>query len=138
MRRFVSILLIFLLVGQSLAAAPHWHGEETGCDTEEHAARPHVHLHGEKGHHHEHASQAPEPEPVEHDSDAVFLTADDAVIDNVSTSVPKLTWSWFSVCPIAASSIQAACKAETRYCLGWDSPLRPSCARYEQLLSIRC
>ena len=138
MRRFVSIFLIFLLLGQSLAAAPHWHGEASGCDTEEHDARPHIHLHGERGHHHEPASQAPEPGPIEHDSDAVHLTSVDAVNDSAGTSVPKLTCSWLSVCPISASVFQAFYEAKCRYRLDWDDSLRPSCARYEQLLSIRC
>lgn len=140
MRRFVSILLMFLLVGQSLAIAPHWHGDESEADATEHAARPHVHLHGESGHHHDPAPRPTEsaPEPVEHDSDAVFLTADEAVMDTTGTVVPPLTWSWLHVCPISASGFDLIRPADARVRVDWGDLLRPSCARYEQLLSIRC
>ena len=147
MRFFLTTLLIcLLLVTQSLAAVPHWHFESADLTPVQHANRPHVHLHAVGGHHHHGengTSTSPGPvspsEPADHDGDAIYLGDSDAVIQVASDLSPEL-----------AGSFQPACWVNTS-CLGTDLGnairvasisghllLRPNCARYVQLLSIRC
>lgn len=87
MRKLVAILLIpFLLFGQTVGAA-HVHPGATPESAAEHAARPHVHLHGHEGHSHalghshadfsyeESEDAGDEPrlrEAVDHDADALY------------------------------------------------------------------
>lgn len=102
-RRAVSLLLLPCVLLTQSAALGHAHG---GSQSAGHGLRPHVHTkllatdhrhdhshhhHGHSGHHHHHhdddddvreSEPYPEPQPVppsDHDSDAVYVSAHDAV-----------------------------------------------------------
>lgn len=147
MRFFLTTLLIcLLLVTQSLAVVPHWHFESADLTPVQHANRPHVHFHGVNGHHHHgenltSTSSYPtsSSEPVDHDGDAIYLGDSAAAIKAASELSPGL-----------AASSQLGCWVNIS-CLGTDLGngnrvasisghvlLSPRCARYVQLLSIRC
>lgn len=144
-----TLLIPFLLAGQLIAAAPHWHGEVRGSMDPPHDEQAHFHLHALSGHsvagHHSHEHEAvtpnaPAEEPVsgEHDGDAVYIADVDVLNEGGSVKVPDLATSLLlfeHVLPSYGQLVHNLCP--------WSSPgvdrlLRPKCARYQQLLSIRC
>lgn len=147
MRSAVSItLIIFLLVGQMLIAAPHLH--EGACAEEHagHAAQPHFHLHGavhhagaDHGDHCHHTSQEQTAsESSEHDGDAVYLVDVDLSHDSGSTYSLVSAISLMGFGAVALSG-----RISDQEALGphnWSSInlQRPKCALYLRLLSIRC
>ena len=140
MRPFISTTLILvMLLGQAIAAAPHWHAEVVDVEPAAHAARAHVHLHSDHDHAHHHEPEAPaEPASDQHDDDAVYVT--DLDLTNVSNSIslPELAAS-FAVLP----SIHTHAVPVLGDVLGWlrdhfGDGVPPQCALYAQILSIRC
>jgi hypothetical protein len=129
-RRVVSLTLVPCLLLTQSAALGHAHG---GDEPAGHDARPHLHTaptsddhhhhHGPGGHSHHHDADDAEPEPrspdsppsqPEHDADAVFVAAGDAVLAGRSQAVDEtppsiLTW-WLAagVGPFAACSNRSA------------------------------
>lgn len=116
-RRFVSLLLLpCVLLTQSAEVFGHAHG---GGQPAGHDLRPHVHTnpvavgsqqdhhhHGPGGHHHHHSDVEDNPEPdaqptplpeppSDHDTDAVYVNATDAVVGERSepnTEVESSDW----------------------------------------------
>jgi hypothetical protein len=136
-RTVSSILILLLLVSQSLFCVPHSHAGSSIVEPDGHAARPHVHLHG--AHHHDGddtPSSTGGPVP-DHDSDAVYAGDDQFLRNGKVAKVTRadLTAVYFTT---DDSSVNAALgRVWTQY----GSPQllrRPNCARYLQLLSIRC
>ncbi len=56
LRRVLTMLLIIPLLGSQLPALPHTHADTGMAEPEDHASRPHVHMHRQVGHHHHHGS----------------------------------------------------------------------------------
>ncbi len=134
-RRVVTLVLLpCVLMTQSAAVMGHAHA---GSQPADHALFPHIHLgsvpfghshdHGPDGHHHPHDDdddqsddslpiQQPEP-PPEHDSDAVFVVAMDAVVAESSSEGEDVGATvWLTVDPdsdlrtsYAASTLSAIC-----------------------------
>ena len=141
MNRAVSVILIpLLLVMQSLFCVPHSHAGSSIAEPEGHAARPHVHLHDADHQHgpHSHHSDGIEtpPSTPDHDSDAIYaadyqLFHDGKVAKVAAPELTALYVTWGE---------SAAHVSLCRLCSPLLSPpmLRPKCARYLQLLSIRC
>lgn len=142
MKRAVSTILIpFLLVSQSLFSVPHSHAGSSIAEPDGHAARPHVHLHGAHQHHGHHEDGDDTPSSTseqlpDHDSDAVYAGDDQLLLDGKVTKVPNAELT--AVYVIADDS--SAKVALRRLRVQPDSPpiLRPNCALYLQLLSVRC
>tara|TARA_R110002074_G_scaffold214998_3_gene384909 strand:- start:2122 stop:2745 length:624 start_codon:yes stop_codon:yes gene_type:complete len=99
MNRFLLLLLIpFLVLGQCL---PHSHAGSGAVDSDGHALRPHVHLHGHAHNdvhvhddHHEHADEGESTSPsdslapaAEHDSDAVYSAASGQLLTRTSGAI---------------------------------------------------
>ena len=148
MNQAVSTILIpLLLVSQSLFSVPHSHAATSVNEPDGHATRPHIHLYSANHHddHHDDHSDGDEPHGItdehlpDHDSDAVYvgdiqflsqarandivkaeLSADDLVYDAVSLLVAPTT------------------NAILRNRQPAPTTLRPRCALFLQLLSIRC
>jgi hypothetical protein len=127
--RAVVLLLIPTLLLQGSFFA-HSHAADGDHESPKHARKPHFHVpgsgpdsrhdHGPNGHHHPHddADDAPEPEsappepghPSDHDSDAVFVAAVDAVAADRSQSEQVdclIVWT-------AASSIMVVSDSEAQ------------------------
>ncbi|MEW4452275.1 hypothetical protein AB1L30_06260 [Bremerella sp. JC817] len=148
MRSVVSVcLILFLLVGQSFAAAPHWHFDQTEVEAGQHADRPHVHWHGDHDHGHHHAVQTqeelptelpPGSESTEHDDDALYVSIVDLVVGSVSVELPELLLIaiWQRSLSEQLTAAMVSPTDSTGQAIS-DSP-HPRCALYMQLLSIRC
>ncbi|MCI0458241.1 MAG: hypothetical protein L0Z62_14850 [Gemmataceae bacterium] len=110
-RRVVCLLLMPCLLLTQAASVGHCHG---GFEPAGHELRPHFHTqpppvrqdhhHGHGGHHHHHddgdevpepdTQPTPQPEPLsDHDSDAVFITSVDVVLNARSAVDDGLTAS---------------------------------------------
>lgn len=130
------LLLQFVLLTQSAAAFGHAHG---GGQPAGHHLRPHVHTnpvavdshdaHGPGGHYHHHddLKDIPEPDtqptpkpapPSDHDSDAVYVTATDAVVverSQPTTQVESSDWwsfpdlTTFAACNAAPPTRPVVC-----------------------------
>lgn len=129
-RRVLSLLLLpCVLLTQSVAFGhSHVGGQPAGHDLREHIhtnpvvvdshnAHGHRHHHGPGGHHHHHddvtdtaepnAQPKPQPEqPSDHDTDAIFVNATDAVMVERSEAVTQVEslnwWSFSDSAPFAA------------------------------------
>ena len=117
LRRVLSTVLIFPLLGSQLPAMPHSHAGTGISEPNDHAARPHVHLHGHGHHHHgdghSHHHHAPvaNSKPVkvkrtpitavnavgEHGDDAVYLP------EGSTYSPTSKSLSWKPVSQITAT-----------------------------------
>ena len=141
-RAVSSILIPLLLVSQSLLSVPHSHAGTPIVEPDGHAARPHFHFHDahhDHGHH-EDGDDTPssnDEQVPDHDSDAFYAGDDQLLHDG---RVPKIAKAELTaVCSISDDS--SANETLGRF---WSQPgspplpLRPKCARYLQLLSIRC
>lgn len=142
MRSLISASLIFfVLVGQAIAAAPHVHLEGLQQDARGHAEQAHVHLHGDHGHehaHHDDSGVRAQPASDQHDEDAVYVTDTDLTNGSHSTLLPELAAS-FAVLPSVHAYTVPACLNDAG--CHWDlfgDAVRPQCALYAQILSIRC
>ncbi|MFA8019922.1 hypothetical protein [Bremerella cremea] len=149
MRSVVSFCLIFfLLVGQSFAAAPHWHFDQTEVEAGQHADRPHVHWHGDHDHGHHHAVRTqqkkvepalpPTSESTEHEEDAWYGTIVDLAVGSVSVELPEL--SLIAIWQRSLSEQLTAAMVSPTDSSGQaiSDSRHPRCALYVQLLSIRC
>ena len=138
MKRAVSSLLILLmLLGQCVFAVPHSHAESSIGEPDGHAARPHVHLHFGHCHdgHHDDCVSTGEQAP-DHDSDAVY-TGDDQFLPTAKVSeIAKAMPMGLIAIVDQSTAIRSFCQLGSR--LNSPPMLRPKCARYLQLLSIRC
>lgn len=142
MNRAVSTILIpLLLVSQSLFSVPHSHAGSSIVEPDRHAARPHVHLHD--AHHHDHhdgSDDAPTStgeQVPDHDSDAFYAGDDQLLHDGKVAKVARAELTAVYFITDDSSLNTASGRLWTQDC----SPsllLRPKCARYLQLLSIRC
>lgn len=140
-RAVSSILISLLLVTQSLFSVPHAHAGTSIVEPDGHSARPHFHLHDAHHHdHHDDGDDAPSStgeQVPDHDSDAVYAGDDQLLHDGKVAKVARaeLTAVYF----IADDS--SANAAVGRLWSQFGLPpllLRPRCARYLQLLSMRC
>jgi len=149
MQRIISTFLIpLLLVSQSLVSASHLHASASSLGD---SAGPHIHLHNghasdhhdDAGHHddadHHHGANSPKasltgPSP-EHDSDALYVGDLQLADDGRVSGIAKAEFS--AICMICGESpLVTLTRHDTR---PNSSPvLRPKCALYLQLLSIRC
>lgn len=144
MNRAVSTILIpLLLVSQSLFSLPHSHAGSSIAEPDGHTARPHIHLHdhAHRDHHHgdgddEHSSdEAPREQVPDHDSDAFYSGDVQLLNDGKVAKVAKAEFvSVFLFCDEFAKVRANRLRTE------FESPplLRPTCALFLQLLSIRC
>lgn len=117
-------------------SVPHSHAGSSIVEPDGHAARPHVHFHNalhDDGH--DTPSSTGEQVP-DHDSDAVYAGDDQLLHDGKVAKVAKaeLTAVYFITDHSSANA------ALGRLWSQLDSPplLRPKCALFLQLLSIRC
>jgi hypothetical protein len=119
-RRVVSLLLLPCVLLTQSAVYGHSHGEDqpAGHDLRPHfhtnplsTAPEHGHHHGPGGHRHEDEEDddAPPPEeqtPHDHDSDAVFVTSIDVVLDQRSAAedvnAASPPWGAAELTPVAA------------------------------------
>ena len=138
-RAVSSILILLLLVSQSFFSVPHSHAGSSIAEPDGHDARPHVHLHD--AHHHGHHDDSDEmpastSEHVpDHDSDAVYASDDQLLHDGKVAKVAKAEL----IALYFVGDDSSANAALSRRCSQLTSPpQRPKCARYLQLLSIRC
>lgn len=136
-----SILIPLLLVSQSLFSVPHLHAGSSIVEPDGHAARPHVHFRDAHQHHGNHDDGDDTPSSTgeqvpDHDSDAVYAGDDQLLHDGKVAKVAKaeLTAVYFITDHSSANAALGQLWSQL------DSPplLRPKCARYLQLLSIRC
>lgn len=145
MNRAVSTILIpLLLVSQSLFSVPHSHAGSSIVEPDGHSARLHIHLHdhAHEDHHHGHAAdeqssdEAPLDHVPEHDSDAFYSGDVQLLNDGKGAEIAKaeLVATAYVVYDDTASLVA------TRLCTEFITPplLRPKCALFLQLLSIRC
>ena len=140
MKSVVShFLIVLLLVSQSLSAVAHSHAATSVDDSDRAGARPHVHLHGHAHGHDDRHEQPADETPFDcpdHDSDAVYVgdfvcvNAERAV--EVGQAEELVTDSVGDVASIVAGTQTAGDGIYPQ------SLLRPRCARFLQLLSIRC
>ncbi len=151
MNRVVSLsLMLLLLVSQSLCAVAHSHVGTSAAEPADHSVYPHIHLHGAQHHHgcrrHGHHS------PVGNDSGANLPSADSShfpchdwdaiyggeieflqngrVTDLAKSEVSSLSFVCGELLPLCVSSF---CSRDPS-----QQSQHSKCARYLQLLSIRC
>ena len=149
MQRFVSSLLILLMVGSHTFCAAHSHAGTSFIEPEGHVERPHIHLHG--GTHHDHhlhderdgddsheesPSPAFEEEPVGNDTDAPYISETQLFNNAKPTMVAKVELS------VACFALDgSATITGSRLTIGDRSPPRPrglKCPRYLEPLSLLC
>ncbi|QDS99260.1 hypothetical protein HG15A2_25820 [Adhaeretor mobilis] len=139
MNQTVSTILIpFLLVSQSLFSVPHSHAGTSVNEPDGHAAKAHVHW--SWGNHDADGESSPASDDEhEHDSDAVYA-GDTQFLNDARTgkvSQPELSIDCFvfdSACIVEATTASSILRSRQPA----PETLRPKCARYLQLLSIRC
>ena len=145
MNRAISTILIpLVLVSQSLLSVPHSHAGTSIVEPGSHSARPHFHLHdhAHSDHHHGHdegeqpTNDAPLDHAPDHDSDAFYAGDIQLLNDGKVAKIAKAELTAVRVIGADLAIVEA-----TRF-LGVNrtSPplLRPKCALFLQLLSIRC
>lgn len=143
MRSLVATLLIFfLLMGQSIAAAPHLHWESSDVHPVKHTARSHVHWHATTHHAGDHGhKQQDVPKSRlanEHDDDAIYVGAFDLVSISSSTFPSGLATVWANIPESLTTLTFVEGTSCGRNLERFQYFTRPKCARFEQLLSIRC
>lgn len=139
MNQAVSTVLIpLLLVSQCLFSVPHSHAGTSVNEPDGHAVRAHVHWNW--GDHDADSDSSPTPDDDhEHDSDAVYTGDTQFLNDGRTGGIAKPELSIDSFVFDAACIVEAA-TANSILCSRQPAPetLRPKCARYLQLLTIRC
>lgn len=155
-RRFVSLLLLPCMLLAQSASLGHAHGSNQPSD---HNLRPHIHTkleqqvhshshsHGTGGHHHHHDYAVPtetvipdqqsEPSPT-HDSDAVYVSALDLIILQISPVLDEDQYSIFlSAVELAILASAFDCHRGTVAICSHPPPISVQhCARYIQLLTL--
>lgn len=150
MQRFVSLLLIVLLLVSQGFCVAHSHAGTSVVDSEKHSARPHVHIFGDKHHgQHSHTKHKgndsseeslavlSEHAPVDHDSDALYSSETQFLND---ANPVKLTRTNLSVACVFCDVLMTT---TIRLCVGLERNLPPplsdlKCPLYLQTRSIRC
>ncbi|MDA0810104.1 MAG: hypothetical protein O2983_13660 [Planctomycetota bacterium] len=137
MNRTVStILIVLMLVSQSLVSVPHSHAGTSIVEPDGHAARPHFHFY-DAHHDHEHHEDGDDTpsstgkQVPDHDSDS-FYAGDAPLLHDGKVANAELTAVYFIPHDSTANA------ALGRLWRQPGLPPRPKCARYLQLLSIRC
>jgi hypothetical protein len=142
MYRAVSTILIpLLLVSQSLFSVPHSHTGSSIVEPDGHAARPHVHLHVADHHHGDHDDGEKKPSSTgehvpDHDSDAAYAGDYQLMHDGKVAKVAKAELTALYFIGDESSANVVLCRLCSH--LTSSPVLRPKCALYLQLLSIRC
>ncbi|MFK7777434.1 MAG: hypothetical protein QM501_04850 [Gimesia sp.] len=150
MQRFVSLLLILLVLASQGFCVAHSHAGTSVVDSEGHSVRPHVHIFGGK-HHSQHShpkhkgndsseeslAVLSERGPVDHDSDA-FYSSETQFFHDVNSV--KLTRANLSVACVLCDELTTTI---IRLCVDLERnmphPLSNlKCPLYLQTLSIRC
>ncbi|MFI4874145.1 MAG: hypothetical protein ACIALR_02345 [Blastopirellula sp. JB062] len=140
MHKLVSTSLIFfLLLGQTLVAAPHLHLDHSDAMPASHSVRSHVHLHSDSHHasdqSHAHHDEAPaNPCSGEHDEDAVYLGDVDLAgvsSTNLLLELPVLPYE-------LDRTVSLGVLSGDRGPIAFGDLLQSQRALYAQLLSIRC
>lgn len=136
-----SILIPLLLLSQSLFSVPHSHAGSSIVEPDGHDARPHVHLH-DVHHHGDQESgsetQSSSEQSSDHDSDAIYGGDDQLLHKGNAAKVakPELKALYFVGDSLPANFSLGSGQLRTE--LTVPLLLRPKCALYLQLLSIRC
>ena len=143
MRSVTSLSLIFLvLLGQFVAAVPHVHGESQGTEPIRHATRGHVHLHAGSDCHedHDHEPEDTPSNPIsdDHDSDAVYVGDFDLSDGGNAPSFAELALVLALIPDLQSRTPSAELESFRRLLFDHGESLRPKCALYSQILSIRC
>lgn len=139
MNQAVSTVLIpLLLVSQSLFSVPHSHAGTSVNVPEGHAAKAHVHW--SWGDHDADSESSPvSDDEHEHDSDAVYA-GDTQFLNDARTG--KIAQHELSIDCFICDDVRIVEATTANSILRSRQPapetLRPKCARYLQLLSIRC
>lgn len=152
MNRVVSTILIpLLLMSQNLFSVPHSHAGTSIVEPDGHTARPHVHvhIHVHDHHHsdHHHANdegERPEDSPLDHvpdhESDAFYASDVQLLNDGRVAKIAKAELA--TDCVVCAQSQNLVLILNSRCGLLAEltsaALMRPKCALFLQLLSIRC
>ncbi len=152
MRRFLSIILIVMILTSQGLVAVHAHFGMDLTHTASHSGRPHFHVHGSHSHgshedsgdhhHHDDAPILPAVSGVQfpsHDSDAVYCA--DSVLSRIRRSSTAETLD-FVLLQLAVNAVEFVELKTSSALDGWsDTPRQWSNARtplYLRDLSIRC
>lgn len=138
-RTIASFLIPIVLVSQSLFSVAHSHAGTPVVEPEGHSSRPHIHL-GDSDHHHSHDESARPAEPTEghipdHDSDAVYTGDIPLLTGQRINEIHRVEFGNVDSVLVGSAGLRTT-RVPARHPL---PPLqRPNCARFLQLLSIRC
>jgi hypothetical protein len=147
MSRILSaIQIIAVLASQTLASLAHTHSGTCGGLADE-ENRPHVHLHFGRHHHYADGPHARSHLPTDgsgespagllpgHDEDTFYVSTNVVLTKLPSASqFPQLVWQSGLSHVSHTSNADGQCNSLPIA----DTPSRPKCARFLQLLSIRC
>lgn len=133
-----TILIPLLLVSQSLFSVPHSHAGTSVNEPEGHAAKAHVHWSWE--HHDADSESSPASDDEhDHDSDAIY-GGDTQFLNDARTG--EIAQHELSIDCFIYDDVRIVEATTANSILRSRQPapetLRPKCARYLQLLSIRC
>lgn len=135
-----TILIPLLLVSQSLFSVPHSHEGTSVNEPEGHAAKAHVHWSWANHDADSESSPASDDEHEhDHDSDAIYGGDTQFLNDARAGKIAQHELSvdcfvYDAVCIVEVTTANSILRSRQPA----PETLRPKCARYLQLLSIRC